>query len=118
MVRIYHNNRCSKSRSAVQILEEHNLNFEIIKYLDQVPSFDELKQLVKKLGVRAEDLVRKNESIYKEQFKGLEFSEEEWILTMCEYPILIERPIVEFEEKAIVARPPEVLEQFLKEYGA
>jgi len=120
MLRIYHNNRCSKSRSALQILQEKQLDFEIVYYLENPPSFEELQQLIHKLGLRAEDLIRKNEAVFKENYKNTNFSETEWTRLLCEHPNLIERPIVETETAAVVARPPEILEAFLnkKEHGA
>ncbi len=119
MLRIYHNNRCSKSRAAFQILEEKQLNFEIVYYLENPPSLHQMQALLSKLGLKAEQLVRKNETWFKENFKDAQFSELEWTLLLCEHPNLIERPIVETETAAIVARPPEILEAFLKEhYGA
>lgn len=109
MIEIFHNNRCSKSRSALQYLEESKLEFKIVHYLQNVPSIDELSILIKKLGLKPIDLVRKNESIYKEQFKNGSYSDDEWLKILNEYPILIERPIVIQGNKAIIARPPKLV---------
>ena len=107
MIKIYHNPRCSKSRETLAILNSENKEFEIIKYLKDVPSEKELKEILKILNIPAIDLVRKNESIWKDKYKGKDLSEENIISAMIENPILIERPIVINGDKAVIARPPE-----------
>ena len=107
MIKIYHNNRCSKSRCGVQILEESGKEFEIVKYLENVPSESELKEIISLLNISPIQLVRKNEKIWKEEFKGKELSEAEVITAMVENPKLIERPIVINGNKAVIGRPPE-----------
>lgn len=106
-MKIYHNPRCSKSRSALQLLEEKGADVEIVKYLEDTPSKEELKDLLKKLDKKAEEIVRKGEKDYKENFKGKELSDEEWIEAFIQYPKLIERPIFVKGDKAVVGRPPE-----------
>ena len=107
MIKIYHNNRCSKSRCGLQILEESGKEFEIIKYLENTPSIDELKTLLDLIGIQPIDLVRKNEAIWKSDFKGKDLSNKDIIKAMVENPKLIERPIVINGNKAIIGRPPE-----------
>lgn len=104
---IYHNPRCSKSRGALKILEEKGLSPDVRYYLKEALSEEELKFLLNKLGIRAEDLVRKGEKLYKEQYKGKTLSEAEWIHVLTEHPRLIERPIVIKGNKAVIGRPPE-----------
>ena len=106
-LRVYHNARCSKSRSACQLLEERGLGFEVVEYLKTPPSRDELAAVLAKLGMTAEALVRKGEAIYKTEFEGRTLSEAEWLDALVAHPILIERPIVVRGERAVVARPPE-----------
>ncbi|PWH82930.1 arsenate reductase (glutaredoxin) [Brumimicrobium oceani] len=106
-MKIYHNPRCSKSRNALQLLEEKGLDVEVVKYLENTPSKAELKALLKKLDMKAEDIVRKGEAAYKEHFKGKTLNDDEWITAFVEYPKLIERPIFIKGEKAVVGRPPE-----------
>lgn len=106
-VTIYHNPRCRKSREALEILENTCKQLHIIDYIKNPPTEMQLEQILKKLGVPAEDLIRKNETIFKEQYKGKDLSEQEWIQAMVKDPILIERPIVIKGTKAVVARPPE-----------
>lgn len=107
MIKIYHNNRCSKSRNGVQLLEESGKEFEIVKYLENIPSQDELSQIIKMLGISPIDLVRKNEKIWKENYKGKELSDADVITAMIENPKLIERPIIINGNKAVVGRPTE-----------
>lgn len=113
MFYIYHNNRCSKSREALQYLENLNQPFEVIYYLEKHPTINELKTVLNKLNITAHELVRKNEAIWKENYKGKTFSEVELITIMCENPKLIERPIVIKENKAVVARPANLIETLL-----
>ena len=113
MIKVYHNNRCGKSREAIKIVEASGKEFEIIKYLENPPTFDELELLLKKLNYQPLDLVRQKESIWTERFKGKKLSNEEIIKALVENPILIERPIIILKDKAIVARPPEKLNDFI-----
>lgn len=110
---IYHNARCSKSRCALSYLEEGNVDSEIRNYLKDAPSISELKELLKKLGMKPEELVRKNERIYKENFADKEYSEDEWLEILHNNPRLIERPIIVKGDKAIIGRPPEKVNEFL-----
>ncbi len=107
MIKIYHNPRCSKSRQGLAILEESQKEFEIVKYLDEIPSEKELKAIIEKLGISPIQLVRKTEKIWKENFKGKELSDDEIVTAMVKNPKLIERPIIINNNKAVVGRPPE-----------
>ena len=106
-MKIYHNPRCSKSRQTLALIEEKGIKPVIIEYLKQTPTKQELKEVINKLGLRPEDLIRKGEADYKENFKGEKLSDDEWVDAMIKYPKLIERPIVVKGEKAIIGRPPE-----------
>lgn len=119
MTTIYHNPRCSKSRQTLALLEEQNIDFKIIEYLNDTPDSTEIKSVLKKLDKHAIDILRKNEKILKElNIKVNELTESELIILMTEHPILIERPIVVTETAARVGRPPEsVLELFVNETG-
>tara|TARA_A100000171_G_scaffold43839_1_gene46148 strand:- start:226 stop:567 length:342 start_codon:yes stop_codon:yes gene_type:complete len=107
MLKIYHNPRCQKSRQTLQLIEESGEMLTIVEYLKDTPSEDQLREILKKLGMKAEEIVRKSEAIYKEQFKGKTLNADEWIAAMVEYPNLIERPIVVKGDKAVLGRPPE-----------
>ena len=107
MITIYHNNRCGKSRSALCLLEASRQPFKMVDYLNDVPTKEELKSILKKLKLKPLDLIRTKEPVYLEIYKGKILSDAEWIEAMTTYPILIERPIVINGNKAVVARPPE-----------
>ncbi len=113
MIKIYHNPRCRKSREGLDVLEKSGQDFEIIKYLEEVPSQEELKTLIGYLGIAPEGLVRKNEAIWKEKYKGKTLSDDEIIATMVENPKLIERPIVGKDKKAVIGRPSEKINTLL-----
>jgi len=107
MIKIYHNNRCSKSRQGLQILEETGKKFEVIKYLENVPTAQELKNIINLLGISPMELIRKNETIWKENYKNKTLSDSEVIKAMVNNPKLIERPIIINDDKAVIGRPPE-----------
>lgn len=113
MVKIYHNPRCSKSREGLKILEESGEDFQIVKYLNQPLEEHEIKDILKILNISAEELVRKNEKVWKENYKGKKLSEEKIIQIMQEHPKLIERPIVVHNDKAIIGRPPEKIKEIM-----
>ena len=113
MLTIYHNTRCSKSREACSILQEENIPFETIEYLKTPPAQSEIKELLKKLGMKAEDIVRKSEPLFKDKFKDKKLSETEWLKVLSENPILIERPIIVKGNKAVIGRPPEKVLELL-----
>lgn len=114
MMTIYHNPRCRKSREGLSILENSGNAFEVRKYLDDRLSFEELKQIIAYLGIRAIDLVRKNESDWKEHFKEKELTDDQIIQAMVDFPKLIERPILVIRDKAVVGRPPEKFNDLFK----
>ena len=113
MIQIYHNSRCSKSRECLILLENSVVEFEIIKYLENPPTFQELEALIEKLGINPIELIRKKEKLWIENFKNKEFSIEEIIEIMVSNPILIERPIVINGNKAVIARPTEKISEIL-----
>ncbi|WP_053972671.1 arsenate reductase (glutaredoxin) [Mangrovimonas sp. ST2L15] len=113
MIQIYHNPRCSKSRQGLAILENSGKEFEVIKYLEDIPSEKEFKEVLKKLGISPIELVRKNEAVWKSDFKGKDLSDDELIQIMLEHPKLIERPIVVNKNKAVIGRPPEKIESII-----
>lgn len=107
MITIYHNPRCRKSREGLEILKESGKDFMIKEYLKEVPTTSELSEMVDKLGINPEQLIRKGEADFKNHFKGKKLSDQEWIEAMVKYPKLIERPIVISGSKAVIGRPPE-----------
>ena len=107
MIKIYHNNRCSKSRCGLQILEDSNKKFEVVKYLEAGLNESELTELIAKSGKTPFDFVRQHEKDYKEQYKGKILSDKEWIKVLVENPKLLHRPIIANGDKAVLGNPPE-----------
>ena len=106
-VTIYHNARCSKSRQCMALLNEKGIEPEVIEYIKAPITKVDMTTLLQKLGLNALDIIRKNESIWKENYKGKEMSEDELMDAMLNYPQLMERPIVTKGNNARVGRPPE-----------
>ncbi|MFT2011270.1 arsenate reductase (glutaredoxin) [Pontibacter sp. 13R65] len=111
MLTIYHNNRCSKSRQTLDLIREAGQEVQIVEYLKKAPTASELKEVLQKLKLRPEELVRKGEKLYKEKFAGNTYSDEEWLQILESNPGLIERPIVIKGDKAVIGRPPENVQQ-------
>ena len=113
-IEIWHNSQCSKSRNAMELLEAKGLNTSVIKYLENVPTKEQIKAVLKKLNMKASQILRTGEDIYKElNLKEID-DEDKLIEIMAEHPILIERPIIIKGEIAVIARPIENLEELLK----
>ena len=107
-VTIYHNPRCSKSRQTLDLLEARGITPKVVEYLKHPPSATELKAILKKLGIKPRELVRRGEPLYAELgLEDRELSEDDLIRLMVANPILIERPIVVSGAKAAIGRPPE-----------
>ena len=105
---IYHNPRCSKSRQTLELLKEKSIEPEVVLYLDNPPSKDEISKLLNILGINPRELIRKGEDEYKiHNLKDQTISDQKIIEIMSENPKLIERPIVISNNKAIIGRPPE-----------
>jgi arsenate reductase len=98
---------CSKSRQTLELLQTTGQEVEVVEYLKDTPTAEELKQVLEKLSMKPEQLLRKGEKVYKEQFAGKTYTEDEWLRIMVENPSLIERPIVVNGDKAVIGRPPE-----------
>ncbi|MCK5731106.1 MAG: polyphosphate kinase 1 [Draconibacterium sp.] len=113
IMKIYHNPRCSKSRAGLQYLEEKGYDVEIKKYLAEGISKGELKEIILKTGKNVFDFVRTQETDYKANYKGKEFSDDEWITILVGNPKLLQRPIVVNGSKAVLANPPENIEEIV-----
>ena len=113
MIQIYHNPRCGKSRNCLAFIEQTKQEYEIIPYLTETPTFNELKELLRKLNLKPIELIRIKEKIWIENYKGKELSDDQIIQAMIEHPILIERPIVVKDGKAIIGRDPDLVAAFL-----
>ncbi len=112
-MKLYHNPRCRKSREGLQLLEENGCSVEIIEYMKAAPSESELLDVLDKLGMKAEELVRKTEAVYKEKFKGKKMTNAEWVSAMVKHPQLIQRPILVGQDKAVIGRPAENFHQLI-----
>ena len=106
-MKIYHNPRCSKSRNTLSIIQEMGNEVEIIEYLNSPPTAKELEVILEMLNIQPIELIRKNEIIWRENYRGKQMRDDEIINAMRENPKLIERPIVIKNGKAIIGRPPE-----------
>lgn len=113
MIKVYHNPRCGKSREALAYLDEKGQAYEVVEYMKTPITPDELTEVIDALDIDAEDLIRKNEAEWKDNFQDLELTEEEYILAMIEYPKLMQRPIVLKGEKAVIGRPKEEIDKLL-----
>lgn len=112
MTKIYHNPRCSKSRAALELLQERGLNPEIIEYLKTPLNSTQIKDLITKSDLSVREAMRTNETIYKE-LNLAEANDEQLIAAIAEHPILLNRPFVETEKGARLARPLEAIEVIL-----
>lgn len=110
---IYHNTRCSKSRSACEIVAGRGIEAQIVEYLKTPPSREELRALLQKLGMKPAELVRRGEDVFKENYADKTFDDEQWLDALVAHPILIERPIVVRGDRAVIGRPPEKVLELL-----
>lgn len=113
MITVYHNNRCKKSREGLQKVEASGKKFKVREYLKDELSEEELSSLIEKLNIAPILLVRKNEKIWKENYKNKDLSDRELITVMAKNPKLIERPIVENDKEAVIGRPAEEIDKLL-----
>lgn len=112
-IKIFHNNRCSKSRQALALVRSLTNEVEVVDYMNTSITKNELVQVLKELEMTPSELLRKGESDYKEHVKGKDLLDDQIIDLMLSYPKIIERPIVIKDGKAIIARPPELVHDFV-----
>lgn len=111
---LYHNPRCSKSRVALQLLEERGLQPTLVHYLDTPPSAAQLREVLDKLGLPARQLLRSGEDQYRElNLADQALTEDALIEAMVAHPRLIERPILITADRAVIGRPPENILELL-----
>lgn len=110
MYPVYHNPRCKKSRAGLEYVKSKTDDFEVIEYLKNFLTEDELKKLLMKLNKKPLEMIRTQEAIYRSDFKGRNFTDDEWIKIMVENPKLIKRPIVVKNNKAVWGDPPEEID--------
>lgn len=114
--KIYHNPKCSKSRSAFQILNQKGFQVEEIRYLEQPPSVEELTELCGLLGCKATDIIRSDEVLFQAMGFNLndERDDQAWLAILSQHPKFIQRPIVVINNKAVIARPADRVHEILK----
>lgn len=113
MIRIYYNPECSKCREGLCLIEESGQDVEIVEYLKEHISEDELAEIIQKLKIKPIELVRKNENIWIENYEDRKLNDKEIIGAMIKNPELIERPVVINGNKAIIGRPPVLIKDIL-----
>lgn len=111
MITIYHNPKCAKSRAGLNYLKEKGLEYQVVEYIKDSFTRESLKDLLMKLNKGPKEIIRTQEDIYKEKFRGKNFTDEEWITILIENPKLIQRPIVVNGYKAVLAQPAEEIDR-------
>ncbi|GMN89721.1 arsenate reductase family protein [Francisella sciaenopsi] len=115
-MKIYHNPKCSKSRQAKQTLDQNNISYDIHLYLDEPLSGQDLQVLLKKLNLSIKDIIRTKEDLWKENFKDKKFTDSQLIEIVAQNPKLLERPIIEHNDFAVVARSDDKITEILNTY--
>lgn len=110
---VYHNQRCSNSRGALSLLEHHGIDYQVKNYLNEPLTVEELLNLSVLCNLPLGELIRKKEDPYQ-LFKDRSMTNSDWAHAIVEYPVLLQRPIVTYNHKGIIARPPEKLLEILK----
>ena len=113
MVKIYHNSRCGKSRTALKRLIEVGIEVEVIEYLKTPLDKTQLEVLVMALGIAPYDLIRRGEKIFKEHYKAAHSDTVDWLQAMVDHPVLIERPIIQKGGLTVIGRSPESIQKIL-----
>ena len=114
-LKILHNPRCSKSRQTLAILSDNGIDVDIIEYLKDVPSEKTLRQIIDILSIKPRELLRKGEVVYKENnLRREDLTDDDLIQFMLDNPILIERPIVYDDKRAVIGRPPDNVLKLIK----
>ena len=107
MIKIYHNNRCRKSREGLQMIQESNQPYVILDYISNPLTANELKEIITILDIPPIDLIRKNETVWKSDYKNKVLLDQDLIVAMAAHPKLIERPIIIHKNKGVIGRPKE-----------
>ena len=113
-ITLYHYSRCSKSRAALALLEERDIKATVVNYLDTPLNAEQLNALLSKLGINARELMRSGESAYSEMnLENPDLTEAQLIDAIVQAPILMQRPILEVEQRAAIGRPIDNLIELL-----
>ncbi len=114
MIKILHNNSCSKSRGILEYLDENGVSFEIIDFIKDPLSELELRTVLKKLHCSVKEVIRTNEKLYQEQFRDKDLGDDELIQMLLHNPTLIQRPIIIKGSVAMIGRPIENVKFFIE----
>ncbi len=114
MVKVLHNNSCSKSRAILEYLDENGVPFEVIDFVQNPLSILEIKTVLKKLGMEVHEIIRKNDPLFKEKFADKQLTDEEWMQVLIDYPQLMQRPILVKSSMAMIGRPIENVKYFIE----
>jgi arsenate reductase (glutaredoxin) len=114
MIKIYHHPRCSKSRAGLAYLKQKTTGIQVVEYIKNPITEEELRGILAKMNARPQDVVRKQETIYKKELKGMTFTDDEWIKIILQHPVILRRPIVVRGYRAVVADPPEAMDPLLE----
>lgn len=106
-MKIYHNPRCRKSREALNIIQNYGVDPEIVLYLEMPPTLKELRDVLDKLEMKPSQIVRREEKLFKQEYRDKDLSDEQWLRVLADNPKLIQRPIVVRGKRAVIGRPPE-----------
>ena len=113
-ITVWYKPTCSKCIDATAFMEQHGvIPDEWVNYLEDVPSEEELREVIRKLGIPAAQLVRKKEIVYQQKFAGAKMNEDKWIKAMLKHPELIQRPIIIKGDKAFFGRSEDDLNRIL-----
>jgi arsenate reductase len=113
MYNIYHNTRCKKSRAGLAHLQSKGVDFEVIDYMNNPLSIEEIEQLFVKLNKPVSSMIRTQEKLYKTEFKDKQFTDSEWLRIFIQHPNLMNRPIIANKHKAIWGDTSERIDEFL-----
>ena len=114
MIKVYFKPNCATCQTALSLMKKNtDEKLDLIEYLVETPTQKEINEILKMLGLKAEDLVRKKEPLYKEKYQGKKISNAQWVKILHDNPILIERPIIVKDGKAIIGRPIEKILEIL-----
>jgi len=114
MITIYHKSNCSTSIKVLDILKQSGKKYKIVEYIKNPPSVEELTAIVQKLGISAEQLIRKKEPVFKEKYAQKKLTAQQFIEILAENPGLIERPILIKRTRAIIGRPIDIVANWIK----
>lgn len=113
MLKIYHNPRCKKSCEGLLFLQQNNVEFKVVKYLDEGLTLESMNEILLKLNKKPHEIIRKQEEFYKKELKNKKFTDQEWIAIIIENPKLLQRPIVVGKYKAVLAQPASLAEMVI-----